>query len=59
MYNEDSLILALTCPPIMKAIITIGRDQELFQARPSLMKRGTTGSANVKAHLLGAWDTMP
>ena len=59
MHNEGNLILALTCPPMMKAIMTIGRDRELLQARPFLMKKGTIGGANVKAHLLGAWETMP
>ena len=59
MYNEADLILALTCPPMMKAIMTIGKDQELLQARPSLMKKGTTRGANIKAHLLGAWGMMP
>ena len=59
MHNEGDLILALTCPPMMKAIMTIGRDQELLQGRPSLMKKGITGGLYVKAHLLGAWETMP
>ena len=54
MHNEGDLVLALTCPPMMKAMMTIGKDREPFQARPSLMKKGTTGGANVKAHLLGA-----
>ena len=59
MHNEDDFILALICPPMMKAIMTIGRDQELLQGRPSLMKKGTTRGPNVKAHLLEAWETMP
>ena len=59
MHNEGNLILALTCPPMMKAIMTIGKDRELLQARSSLMKKGITGGANVKAHLLAAWGTMP
>ena len=58
MHNEGNLILALTCPSMMKAIMTIGKDRELLQARPSLMKKGTSGGANVKAHLLRAWGTM-
>ena len=58
MHNEGDLILALTCPPMMKAIMTIGKDREL-QARSSLMKKGITGGANVKTHLLAAWGTMP
>ena len=58
MHNEGDLILALTCPPMMKAIMTIGKDREL-QARSSLMKKGITGGANVKAHLLAAWEAMP
>ena len=59
MHNEGDFILALICPPMMKAIMTIGKDQELLKGRPSLMKKGTTGGPNVKAHLLEAWETMP
>ena len=58
MHNEADLILALTCPPMMKAIMTIGKDRELLKARPSLMKKSITRGANAEAHLLGAWDTM-
>ena len=59
MHNEGDLILALTCLLMMKAIMTIGKDRELLQARPSLTKKGTTGGAKVKAYLLGAWEVMP
>ena len=59
MHNEGDLVLALTCPPMMKAMMTIGKDREPLQARPSLMKKSTTRVVNVKAHLLGAWETMP
>ena len=59
MHNEGDLILDLTCPPMMKVIMTIGKDRELLQARPSLTKKSTTGGVNVKAHLLGAWEMMP
>ena len=58
MHNEGDLILTLACPPMMKAIMTIGKDRELLKARPSLMKKGNTGVANVRAHFLGAWGTM-
>ena len=59
MHNEGNLVLALTCPPMMKAMMTIGKDREPLQARPSLMKKSTTRGVNVKAHLLGAWEMMP
>ena len=59
MHNEGDLILALTCSPMMKATMTIGKDQEPFQVRLSLMKKSITRGVNVKAHLLGDWDTMP
>ena len=59
MHNEGDLVLALTCPPMMKAMMTIGKDREPLQARPSLMKKSTTRGVNVKAHLLGAWEMMP
>ena len=58
MHNEGDLILTLTCPLMMKAMMTIGRDREPLQARPSLMKKSITRGANAEAHLLGAWDTM-
>ena len=53
MNNEGDLILTLTCPPMMKAMTTIGRDREPLKARPSLMKKSITRGANTKAHLLG------
>ena len=59
MHNKGDLILALTCPPMMKATMTIGKDREPLKARLSLMKKSITRGVNVKAHLLGAWDTMP
>ena len=59
MHNEGDLILTLTCPLMMKAMTTIGRDQEPLKARPFLMKKSITRGANAEAHLLGAWDTMP
>jgi len=59
MHNEDDLILGLTCPPMMKVMMTIGKDQELLQARHSLVKKSTTRGVNIKEHLLGAWETMP
>ena len=58
MHNEGGLILALTYPPMMKAMMTIGEDRELPQARSFLTKKSTTGGVNVKAHLLGAWKKM-
>ena len=36
MHNESNLILALTCLTMMKTIMTIGKDREPPQARPSL-----------------------
>ena len=59
MHNKGVLILTLTCPPMMKAMMTIGRDQEPLQVRPSLMKKSITRGTNADAHLLGAWNTMP
>ena len=59
MHNEGDLILALICPPMIKAMMTIGKDREPLKARPSLMKKGTTGGVDIKAHLLRAWETMP
>ena len=59
MHNEGDLILGLTYPPMMKVTMTIGKDQGLHQVRPFLTKKSTTGGVSVKAHLLGAWKTMP
>ena len=59
MLNESDLILTLTYPLMMKAMMTIGRDQEPLQVRPSLMKKSITRGTNADAHFLGAWDTMP
>ena len=59
MHNEGDIILALICPSMMKAIMTIGRDREPPKARLSLMRKSVTRGANTEAHLLGAWDTMP
>ena len=58
MLNEGDLILTLTYPLMMKAMMTIGRDREPLKAKPSLMKKNITRGANAEAHLLGAWDTM-
>ena len=59
MHNEGDFILTLTCPLMMKVMMTIGRDREPLQVRLSLMKKSITKGANAEAHLLGAWDTMP
>ena len=59
MHNEGDLILGLTYPPMMKVTMTIGKDRELPQVRSFLMKKSTTGGISIKAHLLGAWETMP
>ena len=59
MHNEGDLILGLIYPPIMKVMMTIDKDRKLLRARPFLMKKSTTGGVNVKAHLLGAWETTP
>ena len=58
MHNEGDFILTLTCPLMMKVMMTIGRDREPLQVRLSLMKKSITKGANAEAHLLGAWDTM-
>ena len=59
MHNEGDLILSLTCPPMMKAMMTIGRDREPLKARLSPMKKSITKGVNTEAHFLRAWDTMP
>ena len=59
MHNEGDLILNLTYPPMMKVIMTIGRDREPLKVKLFLMKKSITKGADVEAHLLGAWDTMP
>ena len=59
MHNKGNLILALTCLTMMKTMMTIGKDREPPQARPSLMRKSVTRDANAEACLPGAWDTMP
>ena len=59
MHNEGDLILTLTCPPMMKTMMTIGKDREPPQVRLSLMRKSITRGANAKAYLLRAWDMMP
>ena len=54
MHNEDDLILTLTCPLMMKVMMTIGRYRKPLQARPSLIKKSFTRGENAEAHLLGA-----
>ena len=59
MHNEGDLILGLTYPLMMKVTMIIGKDRELPQVRPFLMKKSITRGISVKAYLLGAWETMP
>ena len=59
MHNEGNLILTLTHLTMMKTMMTIGKDQEPFQVRLSLMKKSITRGVNTEAHLLRAWDMMP
>ena len=59
MHNESNLILTLTCLTMMKTMMTIGKDREPPKTRLSLMRKSATRGANVEAHLLRAWDTMP
>ena len=59
MHNEGDLILALTCHPVTKVMMTIGKDQEPLKARLSLMKKSITRGINAKSRLPGARDTMP
>ena len=59
MHSERNLILALTRLTVMKTMMTIGKDREPPQAKLSLTRKSITRGANVEAHLLRAWDTMP
>ena len=59
MHNKDNPVLALTRLTTMKTMMTIGKDQEPPQTRPSLMWKSVTRGVNAEAYLQGAWDTMP
>ena len=59
MHRGGGLLLVLTYPLIMKRTAIIGRDQELLQMRPSLMKTSTIIDENIRAHLVKAWVMMP
>ena len=48
-----------TYPLMMKRMTIIGRDQELSQVRPSLMKMSTIIDGNTRAHLVRAWVMLP
>ena len=51
MHNKDNPVLALTRLTTMKTMMTIGKDQEPPQTRPSLMWKSITKGTNAKAHL--------
>ena len=38
--------------------IIIGKDQELLQVRPSLMKKNTIIDVDARAHPIRAWEMM-
>ena len=59
MHRGGGLLPVLTYPLMMKRMAIIGRDQELLQMRPSLMKTGTIIDENTRAHLVKAWVMMP
>ena len=59
MHCAGDLLPALAYPLMMKRTAITGRDQELLQARPSLMKTSTIIDENTRAHLVGAWVMMP
>ena len=59
MHRRGSLLPVLTCPLMMNRTTITDRDQELFQARLSLMKMSTIIDENIRAHLVGAWVMMP
>ena len=54
MHSKGNLVPSLTCPPTMKVMTTIDKDQGLPQVRPSPVKKNTTGDVDTEAHLLGA-----
>ena len=59
MLGEDVHRIASSHPLKRQMVLVIGRDPELYQARPFPMKRSTTIDVDTKAHLAKAWGTMP
>ena len=59
MHSEGGPLLAPTYPLMMKRTSVIGRDQELPQAKPSLMKMSTVMDGDARDHLVMAWVMMP
>ena len=55
MHRGGDLLLVLTYPLMMKGTEITGKDQELLQVRPSLMKMSTIINKNIRAHLVEAW----
>ena len=55
MHRGGDLLPVLTYPLMMKRTEITGKDQELLQVRPSLMKMGTIINENIRAHLVEAW----
>ena len=54
VHRGDDLLPVLTYPLMMKRTAITGRDQELLQVRPSLMKMSIIIDENTKAHLVEA-----
>ena len=52
--RRGGLLPVLTYPLIMKRTTITGRDQELLQVRPSLMKTSTIIDENTRVHLVKA-----
>ena len=59
MHSGGGLLPAPAYPLMMKRTAITGEDQELLQARPSLMKTSTIIDENTRAHLVRAWVMMP
>ena len=58
MRGGGGLLPVLTYPLMMKRTEITGRDQELLQVRPSLMKMSTIIDENIRAYLLDACVMM-
>ena len=58
MHRGGGLLPVMTYLLMMKMTKITGRDQELLQARHSLMKTSTIIDENIRAHLVEAWAMM-
>ena len=59
MHIEDGPLPALTYSLMRRRTSVTSGDQELPQAKPSLMKKSSVMNGDIRAHLVRVWVMMP